>query len=762
MGCSVSASLLLSVLIDRLDRMFALNALLLKESPLVSNIANSQINKVIATDNAAHDWYRFVLSFPPHLVREYLERFSLSENDRVLDPFCGTGTTLVECKKLGISSIGIEAHPMSHFASQTKTNWNVDPEGLEEHAKLIAAIAKQKLLSDGVADDVFLHLASGADKFLDRAQTYRTLPPDRLKLLLTNSISPLPLHKVLVLLETMEEECDDRYHQHERLALAKALVSSIGNLHFGPEVGIGKIKKDASVVTPWLIGIRSMARDLRELHLLSGTPSVVYLADSRHLQNLLEPNSISAVITSPPYPNEKDYTRTTRLESVILEFFKDKAELQKLKRTLLRSNTRNVYKGDDDDQWISSHDRIEKIAQLIEKRRIELGKTSGFERLYHRVTKLYFGGMARHLSQLRGLLRPGAYLAYVVGDQASYLRVMIRTGQLLGEIATKLGYQIVAVDLFRTRLATATKEQLREEVLVLHWPDKSKRVFEPPAKYNERKSIMSKQKVEAPQKNRYVQIIEEIFDSHYKKGKAEISFKREEIESVARKLKIKLPKNLGDLIYSFRYRSVLPERIRDKAPAGREWIIRPAGRSKYVFALVSGQSIIPSSMLAETKVPDSTPGLISLYALNDEQALLARLRYNRLIDIFTGISCYSLQSHLRTALPSMGQIETDEIYIGLDKRGVHYVFPVQAKGGNDKINIVQIEQDFAMCAAKFPSLVCRAIGAQFMENNLIALFEFENKTKGIKVVSERHYQLVLPEEVTPELLSSYKDRLPEG
>jgi hypothetical protein len=71
---------------------------------------------------------------------------------------------------------------------------------------------------------------------------------------------------------------------------------------------------------------------------------------------------------------------------------------------------------------------------------------------------------------LRGVLCSGAQLAYVVGDQASYLRVMIRTGQLLAEIAQELGYELVRIDLFRTRFATATKEQLREEVVVLRWP----------------------------------------------------------------------------------------------------------------------------------------------------------------------------------------------------------------------------------------------------------------------------------------------------
>jgi DNA modification methylase len=194
----------------------------------------------------------------------------------------------------------------------------------------------------------------------------------------------------------------------------------------------------------------------------------VHLADARSF-DMIEPNSVDAVITSPPYPNEKDYTRTTRLESVLLGFINSKEELRELKKRLIRSNTRGIYKDDDDDQWVSDFPDIQRIANEIEKRRIELGKDSGFEKLYPRATKLYFGGMAKHLADLRKVLRPGAQLAYVVGDQASYLRVMIRTGQILGDIAQKLGYELVGIDLFRTRLATATKEQLREEVVILKW-----------------------------------------------------------------------------------------------------------------------------------------------------------------------------------------------------------------------------------------------------------------------------------------------------
>jgi hypothetical protein len=398
---------------------------------------NGEINKLYPEDRAVHEWYRFVLSFPPHLVRGYLQRFGIGQEHQVLDPFCGTGTVLVECKKLGIPSIGVEANPMAHFAGQVKVSWEPAPEGLVEHATRTAHMAVERLARDGIDDDPLFRLPPRDGAAL------RRLPPETAGLLLAGSISPLPLHKTLVLLDCLSENRDERYDRHERLALAKALVTSIGNLHFGPEVGVGTAKPDAPVITPWLAGVRAMADDLRKVGRGTPTPAVVHHADARRLGQVLEPRTVDAVITSPPYPNEKDYTRTTRLESVLLGFIASKADLRTLKQGLVRSNTRGVYTGDDDDRWVAEHPEIQRIAAAIEARRIKLGKTSGFERLYARVTRRYC--------------------------QASYLRVMVRTGQILADIAQSLGYEVVDIDLFRTRLATATGEQLREEVVVLRW-----------------------------------------------------------------------------------------------------------------------------------------------------------------------------------------------------------------------------------------------------------------------------------------------------
>jgi hypothetical protein len=263
-------------------------------------------------------------------------------------------------------------------------------------------------------------------------------------------------------------------------------------------------------------------------------------------------------------------------------------------------------------------------------------------------------------------------------------------------------------------------------------------------------------KVKGSTKKMYEQVIKHVFNGRYSKGASSVDFTRAEVEDAAKKLGLD-PKNVGDVIYSYRYRRDLPAEIAERARKGEVWIIRGTGAAKYRFDSVGIDYayIKPRSGLAETKIPDATPGAIAMYALDDEQALLARVRYNRLIDIFLGVASYSLQSHLRTQVGDIGQVETDEVYVGIDRQGAHYVFPVQAKGGDDRHSIVQIEQDIAMCKAKFPSCICRPIAAQFIGREKIALFTFEEGRNGeAKILNERHYMLVEPNQISKEDLEN--------
>ena len=406
-------------------------------------------NKLRVEDSSIHDWYRFVLSFPPHLVQQYLETFCVDQTSFVLDPFCGTGTTNVECKKHGVSSWGIEASPLTHFVSKTKCIWANDTFNFLNTAKQIALVAARTINS---------------------LSKPRTLSEEQTSLILKNSICEQPLSSTLVLRDSIRA-ANSPFEDYYLLALAKHIVYSYSNLKFGPEVGISRKKKESvDVVEIWLSEIERMETDLEYWKHHSSTFADISLGDARSIPKRDYIGKVDCVITSPPYPNEKDYSRTTRLESVILGFINTKDDLRNIKKGFIRSNSKNVYRSDNDAQYISNIGSINKLSNEIEERRLELGKTSGFEKLYASVVKQYFGGMARHLSELKPFLRNGASLAYVVGDQASYFQIPIRTSVLLGEVAESIGgYRVDRVDTFRKRFATATETWLNEDVLVLKY-----------------------------------------------------------------------------------------------------------------------------------------------------------------------------------------------------------------------------------------------------------------------------------------------------
>lgn len=257
--------------------------------------------------------------------------------------------------------------------------------------------------------------------------------------------------------------------------------------------------------------------------------------------------------------------------------------------------------------------------------------------------------------------------------------------------------------------------------------------------------------------NVYATLIEQVFFSKFREGDTEVPFHRDDIVTAAEELGLSIPKNLGDVVYSIRYRSPIPGAIKDKAPEDHEWIIRGKGRAKYAFDAVPNQvRIVPTKGLVVTKIPDATPEIIRTAAQGDEQALLALLRYNRLIDIFLGVTSYSLQNHLRTTVPGIGQVEVDEIYVAINTHGQQFIIPVQAKGGTDEIGITQTEQDLAMCDDKWPDLTPRPVSAQFMENGTIALFELAVQDDQVRLLREAHYSLVASSEISPNDLVLYK------
>lgn len=440
---------------------------------------NGTINALQAEDMPVHGWYRFVLSYPPHLVRQYLAAFSLTADDLVLDPFCGTGTTLVEAKKHRVPSIGCDAHPFAAMVSRVKTNWRADGVLLRQVFKRILRRSEKLTSEHGLPS-----LSFEAIMLQDKKEVSRNgfcLTEEEQKLLPTGFLSQRPLTRLLILREEIERHCADQstdIMEFFLVGLGHVIANGAGNFAFGPEIYRTKPKPDYDVLGHFARHSDLMIQEIDRVKAtgLDKIRSKVFADDARELVHI--PDGISSVITSPPYPNEKDYTRTTRVESILLRLVTDKASLRDVKESLLRSNTRNIFVTDNDGDEIADFLSIQKVCRDIEKRRIELEKDSGFERLYHKVVAHYFGGMRRHLRALWPKLRRKARLAYVVGDQLSFLMVPVATAKLLSEIAAAEGYKTIGCDLWRERVGTKVRNsttnektvRVREEILILQKP----------------------------------------------------------------------------------------------------------------------------------------------------------------------------------------------------------------------------------------------------------------------------------------------------
>jgi len=407
---------------------------------------------------AFHRWHNFILGFSDQVVQQIIEKLGITCQDTVLDPFCGTGTTLIECAKRGINSIGVDANPFAVFSADVKSRFCLNPDDLMRAATRVER-RYQKLKSSNrrFTDDPTYHYLNESG-MLDRGW-----------------ISKRPLRKALALREAIWSGRDPAIADALMLALVADLPTNIGNMKFGPQIYRGSLKEDVDPLPSFRLRVKAMVADLREANGHRTYPKpVVILGDARSLKPALRQHysdrvpGVDFVISSPPYPTEHDYTRHTRLELAFIDSVSTIGCLRRIKRTMIRSHTKGIYRDDDDERRVRRIVSIERLAEKVEK--AIRGKDSGFEKLYPTVVRSYFGGMRRHFGSLFRLMKSGGKAAYVVGDQAAYLRIPIRTAVLLGETAESVGFRVLDVYPWRRRWATGISDFLEENILIVSRP----------------------------------------------------------------------------------------------------------------------------------------------------------------------------------------------------------------------------------------------------------------------------------------------------
>jgi hypothetical protein len=398
-----------------------------------------------------HNWYRIILGYSDHLVSQVIDQFNIQECEWVLDPFCGSGTTLVECLKRGINAVGIDANPSSCFAARVKTDWTLDGRRLRENA------TKARL---GYLQNVRTkrHLEDPTYRYLDKAG-----------FLERGWISEKPLRKALALKMAIHNlRATPRYKNALMLALVSEITASASNIKFGPELYCGPSKENHDVLEGFLDRIDTMASDLATVSGVARSSVEVVQGDSRNCGGLADVSKhapYAAIICSPPYPAEHDYTRNSRLELAFLDQVPDLAALRVIKKTMIRSHSKGIYVTDSDGDEVADNLRVMAVVQQIQKKADD--KTHGFARYYPVVAKEYFGGIKKHLASVAPLLKQDGFCAYVVGDQSSYLGVHIPTAEMISDLAHEVGFKTAGIEHWRNRWSTTNSKNMEEHILVL-------------------------------------------------------------------------------------------------------------------------------------------------------------------------------------------------------------------------------------------------------------------------------------------------------
>ncbi len=425
--------------------------------------------------DAVHRWYRFVLAYPDHLILDLLDQLDVAQGEMVFDPFCGTGTTLVECKKQGINSVGIDANPASVLASRAKVTWDLSPNLISELSERVVEKSRPTsealMLSDAPLFAGTRDLSGLKEELLADSRAGRYLLDSGM--VERGWVDEIPFYISIALLTEIDRlDAEEAYRRLLKLALASCMVETVANVRFGPEIYVVDGSGVYDVLTAFQSKICDVIEDLQVVKRLDRPGETrVFGGDSRNCAQLLQSSGIDHidhVITSPPYPTEKDYTRNTRLELVYLGFVYDRKSLRRIKKAMVRSHSKGIYKADSDGELVADVPEIKAIADELREKIKD--KTYGFAKMYPRIIEEYFGGMYRHLISLARIMRPGGKAAFVVGEQRTYLQTYTPTASILCQLVDRpeVDFQVVDIPVWRVRRGTTgSGDLLKEEILII-------------------------------------------------------------------------------------------------------------------------------------------------------------------------------------------------------------------------------------------------------------------------------------------------------
>jgi DNA modification methylase len=436
-------------------------------------IIDSQNGKASSASNFPfHNWYYFVLGYSPQFPDYIIDKYNVTKDWFVVDPFMGTGTTLVSCKAKGIASGGVDANDFFVDVAKAKLNWACDTKTLKEiRDDLFQKIENRYSLFsfNGIRKlprEQQLTLFELQSKYAGNVQDYANAY--RMKMLDPRYISDKPFvkwHIIKDLIDEMVKKADSKAFYD--LAIASILVP-ISNVRYGPGFGVIKPKDDIDVYSIFQNKVNQMIFDLDTVDdLQKNTSSIIHKGDSREIEKYFEPNSVDLMVTSPPYPGDHEYTKHTRLELIAMGYAQNLDDFRVIKKRMIRGSTTNIYNNDNNRQHVEHIQSIREVTDLIDERLRADGATSGFEKLYTKLVWEYFGGMSLTFKSALNSLKPGGTFHLLVSDSHAFKMVHIQTANILADISLDAGYSDVHIELWQDKVSTSHKYNIKENIITL-------------------------------------------------------------------------------------------------------------------------------------------------------------------------------------------------------------------------------------------------------------------------------------------------------
>lgn len=390
-----------------------------------------------------HKWYRYTAGFSAVWVNKLIREQKAIGRTRVIDPFAGSGTVLLESEFEGVESYGIESHPYIYRIAKAKLNWNFPAERFKTEALALLRMAKKKIIT-------------------------KTEFPK-----LIASCYPLDIiHKLEALKQTaLETEQTEEMKNFNWFIITSILriASPVGTAQWQY---IQPNKTKARVIDPFVAfetKVNDMYLDMRRTQnrFMNVVNSIMLNEDARNIQSI--PNSWGdLVITSPPYANNYDYADATRLEMTFWGDIKGWADLQdNVRKHLVRACTQHVSKLGDEIDSILSNPRLKPIQselrEVYETLKLERLKHGG-KKNYHFMIAAYFTDLADVFHSLRKVTSEDALMCFVIGDSAPY-GIYVPVDEWLGELAISAGFSNYTFEKLRDR---NTKWKNRKHKVPLH------------------------------------------------------------------------------------------------------------------------------------------------------------------------------------------------------------------------------------------------------------------------------------------------------